>query len=55
MEDIRAIVTTIMLGGDIENNKMNSLHEEVDTEFEDIEITGDVLSALHLMLTVRSI
>ena len=43
MEDIRAIVTTIMLGGDIENNKMNSLHEEVDTEFEDIEITGDVL------------
>ncbi len=43
MEDIRAIVTTIMLGGDISNNKMNSLEEEVSTEFEEIELTGDIL------------
>ncbi|MBQ1225760.1 MAG: transglutaminase domain-containing protein [Clostridia bacterium] len=43
LDNIRTKVTAILLGIDPENNKMNTLEDEVSTDFEEIKTSGDVL------------
>ena len=43
LDNIRMIVTSVLLGVDPDNNKMNSLEDEVSTGFEEIKTTGDIL------------
>ncbi len=43
LDNIRTKVTAILLGFDPENNKMNTLEDEVSTGFEEIKTSGDTL------------